>query len=208
MVSLGLVLGVAGNSVATQVNDATLSIPFSAGSGNSNQHFAIDTNSILGIEVGLKAKPRFLGDAIPVGNIYYVSTGYQASPTTYANWNFDWSLILGTSYQGYSVSFDYDIDPSTAINYSNLTSAATGPGGQDSWNYGMSFLGIVGFNANLNATYDIALSVLSATGAPVASSHIQVVVGDGGTQVPEPATMLLLGLGLMGIAGIRRKFKG
>ena len=31
--------------------------------------------------------------------------------------------------------------------------------------------------------------------------------GGGGAPVPEPCTMLLLGLGLIGVAGVRRKFK-
>jgi len=39
------------------------------------------------------------------------------------------------------------------------------------------------------------------------TSSTVTIGGGGGTGVPEPATMLLLGLGLMGIAGFRRKIK-
>jgi hypothetical protein len=40
------------------------------------------------------------------------------------------------------------------------------------------------------------------------SGDIYIYEINGGIPVPEPATMLLLGLGLMGIAGIRSKYKG
>lgn len=202
-----LVLGVTGTSVATQINDTNLSVPFNVGSGNTNQHFAVDSEN--GVEVGLKAKLRFVGDVTPTGNIYNVPTGYQASPATYANWNFDFSVLIPPTGSRTSYTFDlaYDIDASAAQNYKHIIFPLFASY-QDSWNYGMGFLD-TGFNANLDGIYDIDLGVRNATGGLLADSHIQVVVGDGAAPVPEPGTMMLLGLGMAGLAvfGKRRMNK-
>jgi hypothetical protein len=53
--------------------------------------------------------------------------------------------------------------------------------------------------SDLNSGY-----VYSAWGHDVAET---LYVRGGNETVPEPATMLLFGLGLMGLAGVRRKFK-
>jgi hypothetical protein len=70
--------------------------------------------------------------------------------------------------------------------------------------------GIFAFVADDPLLYPSGFSLAGLYGAlPANGAPYELVGGTGRFEaVPEPATMLLLGLGLMGIAGIRRKFKG
>jgi len=217
----------ADGDVITTFDDA-LDAGVVIGSGIPNANFVVTTNTDRGVQVGVKALERFIGDLPNTGSRYFAqlgespqsgAAGAPPDPGT-ATWNYLYSVDLGPNLTFGEVEVNVAIDFNPAPGNSDffefeLVSGLAAQGiditpdslFQDSQNLGFDFWQAIGdpniqpFNPFAAGEYFMSVDVVeTATGGSLAGVSMLVDV------VPAPGSIALMGLAAA--AGARRRRRG
>lgn len=181
------------------------------GNGIPNGAVAQTTVGSNGV-LGLTATQRFSNPTVTnngAGRFFAPAGVDQTNATSitgqYSRWNVGFYIDNGSQTSNAYQLF-LDVDPTAGENFKTFGPQAVSGVSQDSWNLGFdSFEALLGyaFNPTVNGEYTFLLTA-SRAGAELARTSIVVQVGSGLT-VPEPGSMALVCLGLLGLAGLRLK---
>jgi hypothetical protein len=146
---------------------------------------------------------------------YYVNTGTVAGRSV---WNYDFYIgNSGPSVTSGGVSYEIvednlgnnQVETYNPLLIGDNVGGPSGAGNSESLDFAV-FGALLGYNANLNDTYDFTLEALTG-GNVIGSSEITVVAGTGApAAVPEASTimagaLMLLPFGVGGFRALRRK---
>jgi len=204
-----------GAASAVQVGTlGTLGTGFTPGTGNSNTNFVVNVNDIEDVEVGVKAKERFVGELPFQDGVGYQALAGESGPGL-PIWNVDFSIDFGSStIDNFLVFLILDFDPainstpaSLALHTNPLLTGLSVV--QGSQNLGFGFFQTLG-DPNIQpidpfapGVYELGIQVFDLNSDLVVEASTAVNV----SAVPLPAAlpMFALGLGGLFLYGRRRR---